>query len=103
MTEHFRKILLVMCIFYFVFGFETALASSTLNAWGWNEYGQTNVPADLNDVIVISAGEYYSMALKQDGTVVAWGWNSGGVTNVPDGLNDVIAISAGSFHSLALK
>lgn len=82
-----------------------ALATSTVVVWGDNSKGQ-NVPAGLNNVTAISAGgNYHSMALKQDGTVVAWGWDAWGETNVPDGLNNVIAISAGpgALHSMALK
>ena len=42
-------------------------------AWGYNDYGQTNVPAGLSGVTAIAAGDYHSLALKSDGTVVAWG------------------------------
>ncbi|HXD00539.1 MAG TPA: hypothetical protein VN048_14445, partial [Verrucomicrobiae bacterium] len=80
-------------------------------AWGGNQYGQTNVPAGLNNVIAISAGGYHTLALKMDGTVVAWG---AGLTNDPDdnvdygqsivplGLSNVVAISAGLVNCLAL-
>ena len=54
-------------------------------------------------VIAIAAGNWYTVALKDDGTVVAWGWNRDGQCNVPAGLKDVIAIAAGSQHTVALK
>jgi len=47
----------------------------------------------------IAAGEYYSLALKKDGTVAAWG----NTPDVPPGLNDVKAVAAGYISSLALK
>jgi alpha-tubulin suppressor-like RCC1 family protein len=47
----------------------------------------------------IAAGEYYSLALKTDGTVAAWG----NVPSVPSGLNNVKAIAAGYISSLAFK
>jgi hypothetical protein len=47
----------------------------------------------------IAAGEYYSLALKTDGTVAAWG----NAPSVPSGLNNVKAIAAGYISSLALK
>jgi alpha-tubulin suppressor-like RCC1 family protein len=72
-----------------------------LVAWGWNDYGQTNVPAGLNDVVQISAGAEHNLALLRNGTVVAWG--AGAQTNVPTGLADVVAVAAGASHSLALK
>ena len=36
----------------------TALAegSSQVVAWGWNEYGQTNVPSGLSNVVAVAAG-----------------------------------------------
>ncbi len=80
-----------------------ASASGAVFAWGWNNYGQNSVPADLSGVTTIAAGIYHTLALKADGTVVAWGKNDYGQSSVPDGLNGVAAISAGSSHSLALK
>jgi hypothetical protein len=72
-------------------------------AWGWNGYGQTNVPSGLNGVKAIAAGGAHSLALKQDGTVVAWGYNNYGQTNVPKGLNGVVMVAAGYFYSVALR
>ena len=51
----------------------------------------------------IAGGANYSLALKEDGTVVAWGSNTSGQCNVPRRLIDVVAIEAGGSHSLALK
>ena len=66
-------------------------------------WGRTTVPAGLNGVVAISAGEFFSLALKNDGTVVAWGSDNYGQSTVPAGLNGVVAISAGEQFSLALK
>src|SRR5262252_5192418 len=59
-------------------------------AWGDNQYGQTTVPvAAQSGVTAIAAGDYHTVALKNDGTVVAWGYNGPGVvtgtptTNAP--------------------
>jgi hypothetical protein len=54
-------------------------------------------------VTAIAAGQYHSIALKSDGTVVAWGDNSAGQTIVPAGLSGVAAIAGGYSHSLAVK
>jgi alpha-tubulin suppressor-like RCC1 family protein len=60
-------------------------------------------PAGLSNVVAISCGGYFDMALKSDGTVVAWGNNGAGQTNVPAGLSNVVAISAGATHAAALQ
>ncbi len=108
--------------------------------WGSNCYGQigdasSTGPSDcstpvvrsspvvvpgLSDVVEISAGEFYSVALRADGTVWSWGNNSRGQladcgmtdSNVPveaqddcdspGNLTGVVAIDAGSDHTLAL-
>jgi alpha-tubulin suppressor-like RCC1 family protein len=75
----------------------------------------TFLPWDyLSGVKAISAAEYHSLALMEDGTVRAWGANSTG--QLGDGskdqrnkpvqvsyLNGVKAIDAGALHSVALK
>ena len=86
-----------------------AQAAGQIVAWGATDHsGQTYVPPDLSNVIAIAAGEFFSMALQSDGTVVAWG---DGVTDLPPELTNVATIAAGSFsvfgqpdsHALALK
>ena len=78
-------------------------SDGTAVAWGWNQYGQTNVPAGLSGVTAIAAGFAHTVALKNDGTVVAWGRNVEGQTSVPVGLSGVTAIAAGGNHTVALK
>jgi hypothetical protein len=63
----------------------------------------TPVPADLADVVAISVGGQFALALTADGRVRAWGANGAGQTDVPAGLRDVRAIAAGSNHALALR
>lgn len=83
-------------------------------AWGAQDYsfGQTRIPAALNGVVAVAAGNTFSMALKQDGTVATFGGSfeeySGGAINgprhpIPAGLSGVVAIAAGSSHAVALK
>lgn len=98
----------------------------TVWAWGDNQYGQlglgktpysTNVPTQipgLENIIAISAGYQYALALKNDGTVWAWGDNGEGqLGNGTVGseytpvqvanLTDVVDIEAGRRHSFARK
>ena len=71
--------------------------------WGSNESWQHKVPLNLTGVIAVSAGDFCSLALKSDGTVVAWGFGKSGNCHVPSNLTEVSAISAGMKNSLALK
>ena len=57
----------------------------------------------MSGVVAIAAGQFHTVTLKQDGTVVAWGYNKEGQTTVPAGLSGVVAIAAGWKHTVALK
>ncbi|MBM3871133.1 MAG: hypothetical protein FJ392_09240 [Verrucomicrobia bacterium] len=93
--------------------FTVALKSNgTVVALGWNDHGQTTVPAGLRGVVAIAAGGAHTVALKSDGTVVAWGAGTDaslqnsthlGQSVVPAGLSGVVAIAAGYNHTVALK
>ena len=79
----------------------TATPSCQLSVVGWgdDESGEIDVPSELtNGVVAISAGFYYSMALKSDGTVIGWG-----DFDPSPGLTNMVAIAGGGFHSLALR
>jgi uncharacterized delta-60 repeat protein len=101
--------------------------------WGDNEYGQLGNGSSVFDenlpvlavgalsgrrVIGISAGEYHSLAVCDDGFVAAWGLGDSGqlgngdtanqkspvavdLTDVPPG-ETIIAVAAGRWHSIAL-
>jgi alpha-tubulin suppressor-like RCC1 family protein len=68
---------------------------------------------DLDQVSEVSLGQYFSCALRLDGTVVCWGYNNQGQTGdgstseialphaVP-GLANVIAVGAGGAHVCAI-
>jgi alpha-tubulin suppressor-like RCC1 family protein len=71
--------------------------------WGGNYYGQTNIPANLSNVVAIAAGDYHSLALRGDGTVVAWGDNAFGESAVPAALSNVVAVAGGTFFSMVIQ
>jgi formylglycine-generating enzyme required for sulfatase activity len=96
----------------------------TVVAWGDNLYGQVTGTAAqgtgaprcavaapvtlggqvLSGVTAIAAGAFYTVALKNDGSVLAWGNNDRGQTDVPVAAQSgVTAIAAGFYHSVALK
>ena len=73
-----------------------------------------NPVGELGDVMAVSSGSGFSLALKQDGTVWAWGVNAFGqlgdgttvsrkVPKPVNGLTEIVAISAGDAYSLALQ
>lgn len=67
---------------------------------GGNDYGQSDVPARLVNVVAVSAGAGCSYALKSDGTVVAWG--GGGKATAPVSATPIVAIASGSEWNDAL-
>ena len=97
---------LATCLLALAFGAPLAAAQEqtggTVVAWGDNASGQSTVPTDLGSVTAVSAGEFHSLAIKEDGTVDAWGEDFYDQSSVPPGLGNVTAVSAGGVHSLAL-
>lgn len=120
-------------------GFTLALsADGKVYGWGWNTHGETGrgtstnpevLPAtvklisdnsDLSDIVAISAGYNFSLALTKDGKVYAWGDNSYGALGqgllhgnytravlVKDVagtgiLSNISMVSAGGWHAMVL-
>jgi alpha-tubulin suppressor-like RCC1 family protein len=101
-------------------------SSGSVWAWGsgaWGALGdgtttsQATTPqqvSGLTNVVSVAAGNFFSLALKSDGTVVSWGANGSGqlgdgtLTNrttpitVPN-LSRITAIAAGHTHTMALE
>lgn len=75
----------------------------TVFAWGANDAGQTNIPVGLSNVVAITAGGSaidtggYTMALKNDGTIVSWG-----SLLAPAATTNAVAIAGTWAHALAL-
>ena len=111
-----------------VFGFVAGAQAATNNfvlGWGSNGSGQSSpVPAAANsDVKAIAGSYYYTVALKNDGSVIAWGLNNYGqclgtnasgsrITTTPTGspvqfmgqiLTGVTEIACGQSQTIALK
>jgi len=60
--------------------------------------------AGLNDVVGLSAGQRYSLAVRADGQVVAWGAGASSGYKALRGLSNVVGVSAGFYgHNLALR
>jgi len=83
------------------------LSDGTPIGWGnlydayYSNEGQLNFSDEINDVTAISTGDYHTLMLLADSTVVYSGDSFFG--SPPEGLNNVVAISTGRYHNLALK
>src|SRR5207249_934415 len=69
--------------------------------------GGPSVPAGLDDVVGIAAGQRHGLALRSNGTVAEWNdftpLPGDPSTRVPADLSNVVAVAAGFFHSIALR
>ena len=106
--------------------------NGTVNAWGYNWGGQlgnggncppcasSSVPVNvdsINGITAVDGGGYFSMALKNDGTLWTWGYNGFGqlgngtsglylASSSPVQINSMagaVRIDGGGSHSLVLK
>ena len=69
------------------------LDDNSVHCWGYNDYGQSDVPTDLVNPIAVSAGYQHTCALDDNG-VHCWGLNYSGQTDVPTDLVNPEAVSA---------
>ena len=82
-------------------GLFIALApAQTVVGWGYNNFGQATAPPGAYKAV--SAGAYFAVGVKSDGTLAAWGQVSTNLTP-PPGLNGVVAAGAGTAHAAALQ
>jgi alpha-tubulin suppressor-like RCC1 family protein len=101
----------------------------TIWAWGWNVYGQlgdgtttnrttpvqVSTSTGLTVATAIGAGQYHSLAVKNDGTAWAWGYNGMGQlgngttttsytpTQMTTNNGNVLSVAACAYDSLVLK
>ncbi len=76
--------------------------SGNVVVWGDSFSSQNPVPADLGSAAAISAGEYDSLAVRTDGTIVTWRGGSLGMTNTLPGFTNVVGAVLSDRHSLGL-
>ncbi len=79
----------------------------SLICWGWNNLGQTAVPALPAGLSYtqVSAGGYHTCGLRSDGTLICWGSNAYGQTTVlalPAGVG-YTQVSGGTGHTCGLR
>jgi hypothetical protein len=78
------------------------LPASQIAAWGDDSGGQTDVPTNLYDAVAAAGGDYHSVAIRHDGTLVAWGFDDDGQTDVPTNSLPFVSVAAGADHNLAI-
>ena len=106
-------------------------STSTFWTWGYNNHGQlgdgtitdkntptqeaTGATSTASNWSAISAGDYYTVGLKSNGTLWAWGLNNHGqlgdgttadktwATQESTGATNWSAIATGGYHTVALK
>jgi alpha-tubulin suppressor-like RCC1 family protein len=64
--------------------------------WGYNAYGQNNIPAGATNLVALSSSTYHSLGLRADGSVLGWGDNTSGQTIIPASATNVVGIAASS-------
>jgi peptidyl-tRNA hydrolase len=77
-------------------------SSGEVVAWGFNFFGQTNVPSGTF-IAIAAGGSNHSLGIRSDGFLAAWGNNSQGQTTLPFSFSAHTAVAAGGFHSLAIR
>ncbi|MCL2500349.1 MAG: hypothetical protein FWE90_08440 [Defluviitaleaceae bacterium] len=74
-----------------------------VKAVGLNEDGQCNtITYDWRDMAAVSAGAFFTVGLRADGTVIGTGRNDFGQRDFL-GWREVVAVSAGVRHTVALR
>jgi hypothetical protein len=72
-------------------------------AWGDDTFGQCDTWTGITNALQVSAGNKFSIALLNDGTVTGWGYNGATPSQlVPTNLAGVAMIASGWQHNVAL-
>jgi pimeloyl-ACP methyl ester carboxylesterase len=84
------------------YNFVLNAGGASVVGWGNNSAGQATAPLGLSNVVSVSAGQSWTLALKDDQTVVGWGSDNGGAISGISALTNVTAIAAGYVGSVSL-
>lgn len=78
-------------------------ASGALVCWGFNLYGQIDVPSSLGAPKAVDVGAFHTCAIGADDLVSCWGATQNGATNVPSDVGAASSISAGTYVTCAVR
>ena len=77
-----------------------------VEAWGANGSGECARPVTLTNATAIAAGDYHSVAVTDNGTVLQWGQYSDGTNfyavGSPPSSSNLVAVAASLGHDIAL-
>src|SRR5437660_418319 len=80
---------------------------TALVSWGMDANGQVSSPSmpgmpTTGSYSAAAAGQWHSVAIRTDGTLISWGDDSvGQVSGTPAGT--YLAVAAGDYHSVAIR
>ncbi len=80
-----------------------------VHAWGRSDQGAATPPPGTSRVIHVAGSQssatsgQFSVAVRDNGTLVAWGTNTVGQLSVPPGVTNAVMVAAGGAHGLALR
>jgi subtilisin family serine protease len=77
--------------------------SGTIVGWGYNNYGQCNLPVPNTAFVAVGAGHYHSLGLRADGSIVAWGHNYHEQCIVPVPNSGFVAVAGGAAPSVLIR
>jgi len=72
-------------------------------AWGIGDVGEATIPNNLTNAVALTGGDFFTLALKNDGSLSAWGEDSQASIDIPPDATNVTAIASAGNHCLALK
>ena len=105
--EHLGKLVKVSAANAFFFlspQYNVALKESgDAVCWGFNTYGQCEVPASATNLVDVSAGWLHSAAISGDGCAVCWGSNGHGQCQPSADATGLVAVACGWYHNVALR
>jgi len=75
----------------------------SIEAWGWDEYGQVSETPAGTDFVQVTAGPFHGVAVRADGSLAAWGRDNSGVVSLTPTGTGFVQVVAGSGFSMGLK
>ncbi len=80
----------------------TVAIDGTVQSTGDCEYNQCGIPTDIGEVIALACGDYYSIALRSDGSLKSWGMNTAG-SIIPTELAPCFFVDTGTYHTIVIQ